>query len=109
MKSDEEIDCYCLENLNIIQLGNKLGTKMTREYYPKELIKRTQPMYVKVPSYFVEDSEFYNNLFDIICEGDESSSKEDLVEATLQLYRSNELFKKFAHSVLQLFACLRRR
>lgn len=39
---------------------------MTREYYPKELIKRTQPMYVEIPSYFVEDSEFYNNLFDLI-------------------------------------------
>ncbi|CAO3612629.1 unnamed protein product [Mucor hiemalis] len=76
---------------------------MTREYYPKDLIKRTQPMYVEIPCSFVEDSEFYDGLFDIICEGDESASKQALVEATVQVFRCNDLFKKFAHSVLQLF------
>ncbi|KAG2197232.1 hypothetical protein INT47_003607, partial [Mucor saturninus] len=41
MQNDGNIDKYSLEHLNIVQLGNKHGSKFTREYYPKELIKKT--------------------------------------------------------------------
>ncbi|KAG0799783.1 hypothetical protein G6F22_002885 [Rhizopus arrhizus] len=40
MQRDGDIDKYSLEHLNVVQLGNKLGSKITREYYPKNLIKK---------------------------------------------------------------------
>ncbi|KAI9480275.1 MAG: hypothetical protein EXX96DRAFT_594635 [Benjaminiella poitrasii] len=56
-----------LEHLNIVQLGNKLGSKITREYYPKNLIKKTGLTLEEIPCSFVENNEFYNNISDTIC------------------------------------------
>ncbi|KAL9537943.1 hypothetical protein PS6_011669 [Mucor atramentarius] len=66
MQQDGNIEKYSLEHLNIVQLGNKLGSKITREYYPKNLVKRTGLTLEDIPCSFVEDNEFYNNIFDTV-------------------------------------------
>ncbi|KAI8059692.1 hypothetical protein BDF21DRAFT_390190 [Thamnidium elegans] len=103
MQRDGDIDKYSLEHLNIVQLGNKLGSKITREYYPKNLIKKTGLTLEEIPSSFVEDNEFYNNIFDTIALSDEFSSNEVLVEAASLVFKSNNPFMKFFHTVLQSF------
>ncbi|KAG0823875.1 hypothetical protein G6F19_010636 [Rhizopus arrhizus] len=101
MQRDGDIDS--LEHLNIVQLGNKLGSKITREYYPKNLIKKTGLTLEEIPCSFVEDNEFYNNIFDTIALSDEFSSNEVLVEAASLVFKSNNPFMKFFHTVLQSF------
>ncbi|CAO3664813.1 unnamed protein product [Rhizopus stolonifer] len=67
--SEEEIrdgNIDSLEHLNIIQLGNKLGSKIIREYYPKHLIKRTALTPKEIPCSFAEDNEFYSSIFDTL-------------------------------------------
>ncbi|KAI8876608.1 hypothetical protein K501DRAFT_300343, partial [Backusella circina FSU 941] len=80
-----------------------LGSKITREYYPKNLIKKTGLTLEEIPCSFVEDNEFYNNIFDIIALSDEFSSNEVLVEAASLVFKSNNPFMKFFHTVLQSF------
>jgi hypothetical protein len=58
--------CYSLENLNVIQLGNKIGSESTRKYYPKDLIDKTEMIIKEIPDSFVEDQDFYNRIFDTI-------------------------------------------
>ncbi|KAI8077258.1 uncharacterized protein B0P05DRAFT_124855 [Gilbertella persicaria] len=103
MQRDGDIDKYSLEHLNIVQLGNKLGSKITREYYPKNLIKKTGLTPEEIPCSFAEDNEFYNNIFDTIALSDEFSSNEVLVEAASLVFKSNNPFMKFFHTVLQSF------
>ncbi|KAI7873838.1 uncharacterized protein EV154DRAFT_400801, partial [Mucor mucedo] len=90
-------------HLNIVQLGNKYGSKITREYYPKELIKKTGLTYEEIPCSFVKDEEFYNGVFDIIVLSDELSSNTVLTEAALLALKSKNPFMKFFVTVLQSF------
>ncbi|KAI7895373.1 uncharacterized protein EV154DRAFT_574233 [Mucor mucedo] len=89
---DGDIDKYSLKHLNIIQLGNKLGSKITQKYYPKNLIKKTGLTLEEIPCSFVEDNEFYNNIFDTIALSDEFSSNEVLVETASLVFNVSGLF-----------------
>ncbi|KAG2203357.1 hypothetical protein INT47_010055 [Mucor saturninus] len=42
-------DTDSLENLNVIQLGNKIGSESTRKYYPEHLIDKTEMIYHRNP------------------------------------------------------------
>ncbi|KAL7318442.1 hypothetical protein PS15m_001687 [Mucor circinelloides] len=70
---------------NIIQFGNKLGSKIIREYYPKHLIKRTAHAAEVISCSFVEDNEFYSSIFDTLTIADESSPGETLAKVALDV------------------------
>ncbi|ORE02665.1 hypothetical protein BCV72DRAFT_234362 [Rhizopus microsporus var. microsporus] len=91
---------YNLEHLNIVQLGNKLGSKTTQVYYPRNLIKRTGLTLEEIPCSFVDDNEFCNNIFDTTALSDEFFSNDVLVEAASLVFKSNNSFVKFFHTVL---------
>jgi hypothetical protein len=57
---------YILEHLNIIQLGNKIGTVTTRQYYKDILIKKTSIIITEIPNSFIENKKFHNAIFDAI-------------------------------------------
>lgn len=60
------IFCYNLDNLNVIQIGNKIGSESTRRYYPRDLIDKTEMIIKEIPDSFRDDHDFYNNIFDTI-------------------------------------------
>ncbi|KAI7902404.1 uncharacterized protein BX663DRAFT_552326 [Cokeromyces recurvatus] len=92
MQRDGDINKYSLEHLNIIQLGNKLGSRITREYYPKNLIKKTGLTFEEISCSFIKDNRFYNNIFDTIALSDEFSSNKVLVETASPVFNVSGLF-----------------
>ncbi|KAG0757962.1 hypothetical protein G6F16_009984 [Rhizopus arrhizus] len=103
MQTQNDIDKYILENLNVIQLGNKIGSESTRKYYPKDLIDKTEMIIKEIPDSFVKDQDFYNRIFDTITLADEQSSNELLAEVYFSIFKSNKPFMKFFHVVVQSF------
>ncbi|KAI8373982.1 hypothetical protein EDC96DRAFT_9902 [Choanephora cucurbitarum] len=103
MQAQNDIDKYSLENLNIIQLGNKIGSESTRKYYPKDLIDKTDIIIKNTPDFFVKDQDFYNRIFDTIILADEQSSNELLAEVYLKVLESKDPFMTFFHTVVQAF------
>jgi hypothetical protein len=55
-----------LKRLNVIQLGDKIGSEITRKHYPKNLIEKTEMRREEIPDSFVEDVEFFNKFFDTL-------------------------------------------
>ncbi|KAG1139478.1 hypothetical protein G6F37_010271 [Rhizopus arrhizus] len=88
-----------LENLNVIQLGNKIGSESTRKYYPKDLIDKTEMIIKEIPDSFVKDQDFYNRIFDTITLADEQSSNELLAEVYFSVFKSTY----FCYGVSGLF------
>ncbi|CAO3703874.1 unnamed protein product [Rhizopus stolonifer] len=104
MQTQNNVDKYSLENLNVIQLGNKIGSETTRKYYPKNLIYKTEMIIKEIPDFFVEDQDFYNRVFDMMTLADEKSLNEFLAEIYFSVFKSNKPFMKFFHAVVQSFA-----
>ncbi|KAI9030059.1 hypothetical protein CLU79DRAFT_695079, partial [Phycomyces nitens] len=90
-------------SLNIIQLGNRIGSESTRKYYPKHLIDKTEVIIKEIPDSFVEDRDFYNKIFDTIILGDEQASNELMAQIHFSVFMSNKPFMKFFHAVVQSF------
>lgn len=103
MQAQNDTDRYSLENLNVVQLGNKIGSESTRKYYPKHLIDKTEMIIKEILDSFVEHQDFYNRIFDTITLADEQSSNELLAEVYFSVFKSNKPFMKFFHAVVQLF------
>ncbi|KAI8889756.1 hypothetical protein K501DRAFT_170257, partial [Backusella circina FSU 941] len=66
MQTQNDIEKYSLENLNVIQIGKNIGSELTRKYYPKDLIDKTEMITKEIPDSFVKDQDFYNIIFDTI-------------------------------------------
>ncbi|KAI8988030.1 hypothetical protein BDF20DRAFT_910577 [Mycotypha africana] len=104
-ESEEEIEIVVeedvkLEKLNVVQIGRNIGSELTRKYYPKNLIDKTEMITKEIPDSFVKDQDFYNRIFDTITLAKEQSSNELLAEVYFSVFKSNEPFMKFFHVVV---------
>lgn len=55
---------YSLERLNIVQMGNKIGSPTTQKYYTEELIDRTNIIVKSFPDYFNNSTDYHDSFFD---------------------------------------------
>lgn len=51
MQTQDDVGKFSLERLNVIQVGNKIGSQVTRKYYPKDLVSKTDIIFEEIPDY----------------------------------------------------------
>ncbi|RCH78797.1 hypothetical protein CU098_000307, partial [Rhizopus stolonifer] len=100
--NDNDIHNHSLERLNIIQLGNKIGSPTTQKYYTEELIDKTNIVVKSFPDYFDNSTDYHDSFFDQL-DISQNDAKLFLLSKAMFAHESNCRFFNFSEEVYKTF------